>query len=129
MRGVVSIVMVAAGTVLLITFLIFLRKPAVDVGEAGLFGNDCCGTVKLADGEMVLNDQQTISYSVARDADGPYILPRFDVGIVADQGLDVDGTRSVRKLRLNRLPAPTRLTLYEGSTPYVFKRSTPRRRR
>jgi hypothetical protein len=124
MRRVVSIVIAAAGTVLLIALLIFLRKPVVDAGEAGLFANDCCGTVKLADGEMLLNNQQTISYSVTRDADGPYILPRFDVGIVADQGLDVDGTRSVRKLRLDRLPAPTTLTLYEGSTPYVFKRST-----
>lgn len=129
MRRVVSMGVVAAGTVLLVAFLIFLRRPVVDAGEAGLFANDCCGTVKLADGEMLLNDQQTISYSVARDADGPYILPRFDVGIVADQGLDVDGTRSVRKLRLDRLPAPTRITLYEGSAPYVFTRSTPRLRR
>ncbi|WP_445191866.1 hypothetical protein ACT009_15015 [Sphingomonas sp. Tas61C01] len=129
MRRVVSIVIAAAGTVLLVGSLLILRKPVVDAGEAGLFANDCCGTVKLADGEMLLNDQQTISYTVARDADAPYILPRFDVGIVADQGLDVDGTRSVRKLRLDRLPAPTRLTLYEGSTPYVFERWTPRRRR
>ena len=129
MRRVVSIVIAAAGTVLLVALLIFLRKPVADAGEAGLFANDCCGTVKLADGEMLLNDQQTVPYSVARDANGPYILPRFDVGIVADQGIDVDGTRSVRKLRLDRLPAPTKLTLYEGSTPYVFKRSTRRRRR
>ena len=129
MRRVISIVILAAGTVLLIAFLIFLRKPVVDAGESGLFAADCCGTVKLADGEMLLNDQKTISYSVAIDADGPYILPRYDVGIVADQGLDVDGTRSVRKLRLNKLPEPTKLTLYEGLTPYVFKRSTPRRRR
>jgi hypothetical protein len=128
MRRVISIGVVAAGTVLLIALLVFLRKPVVDAGEAGLFANDCCGTVKLADGEMLLNDQQTVSYSVARDADGPYILPRFDVGIVADQGLDVDGTRSVRKLRLDRLPAPTKITIYEGS-PYVFTRSTPRLRR
>lgn len=129
MRRVTSIGIVAAGTVLLIVSLIFLRKPVVDAGEAGLFANDCCGTVKLADGEMLLNDQQIVSYSVVRDADGPYILPRFDVGIVADQGLDVDGTRSVRKLRLDRLPAPTKLTLHEGLTPYIFNRSTIHRRR
>lgn len=129
MRRVISIGVAAAGTVLLIALLVFVRKPVVDAGEAGLFANDCCGTVKLADGEMLLNDQQTVSYSVARDADGPYILPRFDVGIVADQGFDVDGTRSVRKLRLDRLPAPTRITLYEGSAPYVFTRSTKRLRK
>lgn len=129
MRRIISIGIVATGIVLLIAIFIFLRKPIVDAGEAGLFANDCCGTVKLADGEMLLNDQQTVSYSVARDADGPYILPRFDVGIVADQGLDVDGTRSVRKLRLDKLPAPTRITLYEGSTPYVFARNTRRVRK
>jgi hypothetical protein len=128
MRRVISIGVVAAGTVLLIALLVFLRKPVVDAGEAGLFANDCCGTVKLADGEMLLNDQQTVSYSVARDADGPYILPRFDIGIVADQGLDVDGTRSVRKLRLDRLPSPTTITIFEGS-PYVFTRATPRLRK
>ena len=125
MRRVVSIVIIVAGTVLLIAFLIFLRKPVVDAGEAGLFANDCCGPVKLAAGEMLLNDRKTVSYSVARDVDGPYILPRFDVGIVADQGLDVDGTRSVRKLRLDRLPAPNKLTLYEGSVPYIFQKSKP----
>jgi hypothetical protein len=128
MRRLISTGVVAVGTVLLIALLVFLRKPVVDAGEAGLFANDCCGTVRLADGEMLLNDQQTVSYRVARDADGPYILPRVDVGIVADQGLDVDGTRSVRKLRLDRLPAPTTITIYEGS-PYVFTRSTPRLRK
>ncbi|KQO08987.1 hypothetical protein [Sphingomonas sp. Leaf242] len=125
MRRVITIGVVAAGTVLLIAFLVFLRTPVVDAGANGLFANDCCGTVKLADGEMLLNNQQTISYIVARDTDGPYILPRFDVGVVSDQGLDVDGTRSVRKLRLDRLPSATKLTLHEGLTPYVFKRLTP----
>ncbi len=129
MWRVISLGVVAAGTVLLITLLVFPRKPVVDAGEAGLFANDCCGTVKLADGKMLLNDQRTVSYVVARDADGPYILPHVDVGVVADQGLDVDGTRSVRRLRLDRLPTPTRITLHEGLTPYVFARSTPRLRK
>ena len=120
---------VAAGTALLLAFLIVLHEPAVKAGENGTFANDCCGTVLLSDGKMLLNDQRTVSYVVARDADGPYILPHVDVGVVADQGLDVDGTRSVRKLRLDRLPAPTRITLHEGLTPYVFKRSTPRLRK
>ena len=129
MRRVISIGVVAAGTILLIAFFVFLRKPVVDSSANGLFANDFCGTIKLADGEMLLNDQKTISYVVGRDADGPYILPHFDVGAVSDQGLDVDGTRSVRKLRLDRLPSATKLTLHEGSTPYVFKRLTPRLRK
>ncbi len=129
MWRVISIGVVAAGIVLLIALLIFLRKPAIDAGEDGIFANDCCGTVKLVDGEMLLNGQQTMSYIVAKDADGSYILPRFDVGVVADQGLDVDGTRSVRKLRLDKLSAATKLTLHEGLTPYVFKRLTPHLRK
>ena len=129
MRRVISLSVVAAGTVLLIALLVFLPKPVVYAGEDGLFANDCCGTVNLANGEMLLNDQKTVSYSVAKDANGPYILPRSDVGVVADQGLDVDGTRSVRKLRLDRLPEPTRITLHEGLTPYVFTKRSPRIRR
>jgi len=125
MRRAISIGAVAAGAVLLIALLVFLRKPVVDASANGLFANDFCGTIKLADGEMLLNDQQTISYIVGRDAEGPYILPRFDVGVVSDQGLDVDGTRSVRKLRLDRVPLATKLTLHEGLTPYVFKRMKP----
>ena len=125
MRRVLSIVVVASGTVLLVALFLFLREPVVDASANGLFANDFCGTIKLADGEMLLNEQQTITYIAGRDADGQYILPRFDVGAVSDQGLDVDGTRSVRKLRLDRLPSPTKLTLHEGLTPYVFKRVTP----
>jgi len=128
MRRVLSIGVGAAGTVLLVALFLFLPKPVVFISANGLFVNDFCGTIKLADGEMLLNDQQTISYTVGRDADGPYILPRFDVGVVSDQGLDVDGTRSVRKLRLDRLPSATKLTLHEGLTPYVFKRLTPHHR-
>jgi len=125
MRRVLSIVVVASGTVLLVALFLFLREPVVDASANGLFANDFCGTIKLADGEMMLNEQKTITYIAGIDADGPYILPRFDVGAVSDQGLDVDGTRSVRKLRLDRLPSPTKLTLHEGLTPYVFKRVTP----
>jgi hypothetical protein len=122
----VSIGVVIAGAVSLLAFLVIRPKPVVNAGENGIFANDCCGTVELTNGKMLLNDQQTVSYTVARDADGPYILPRFDVGIVSDQGLDVDGYRSVSKLRLNKLPFPTSITLYEGSRPYIFARSTRR---
>ncbi|TCP99568.1 hypothetical protein C8J46_103456 [Sphingomonas sp. PP-F2F-A104-K0414] len=125
MRHVISISAVAAGIVLLTFLSVFLHEPVVDARANGLFENDFSGTIKLADGKMLLNDQQTISYIIGSDAYGPYILPRVDVGVASDQGLDVDGTRSVRKLRLDRLPSATKLTLHEGLTPYVFKRLTP----
>ena len=99
--------------------------PAIKSGENGTFANDCCGTIRLADGKMVLNDQQTVRYTVSKDADGPYVLPATFVGVVRYQGFDVDGTRSTLKLRLDRLPRPTTILLYEGSEPYVFKRQEP----
>jgi len=94
----------------------------VKAGENGTFANDCCGTIKLSDGKMLLNDQQTVRYTVAKDAKGPYIQPYTYVGVVLYEGFDVDGTRSRIKLRLDRLPSPTRIVLYEGLTPYVFTR-------
>ena len=113
-----------AGTAALLCFLILPHQPAVKAGEDGTFANDCCGTIKLADGKMLLNDSQNVRYTVETDAKGPYILPETFVGIVRDQGFEVDGTRSTRKLRLDRLPQPTRIELYEGVgiTPYVFGR-------
>jgi hypothetical protein len=109
--------------------LVVPREPAAGAGENGTFANDCCGAFELSNGKMVLNGQRTVRYMVAADAAGPYILPRTDVGTMPDHGFAVDGTRSVRKLRLDRLPNPTRVTLYEGLIPYIFKRQASRLRR
>lgn len=122
--GAVTIVAILA-----IVLFVSARKPAVDVGEAGIFENDCCGTVKLLDGKMVLNDQATVRYDVGTDGQGPYILPRTYVGVVDNEGFDVDGSRSLRKLRLDRLPAPTRIMLYEGPSPYAFVEKKTRGRK
>jgi hypothetical protein len=115
--------MFGAGAVVALFFFVLLRQPAVKAGEDGTFANDCCGTIKLADGKMLLNDQQIVRYTVARDGAGPYILPLTYVGVVPDEGFDVDGTRSILKLRFDRLPAPNRIELYDGSTPYSFTRA------
>jgi len=111
---------VGASIVALLVLLIFFNKPVVKAGENGTFANDCCGTIKLTDGKMLLNDQQTVRYTVAKDAKGPYILPHTYVGVVLYEGFEEDGTRSRVKLRLDRLPGPTRIVLYEGLRPYVF---------
>jgi hypothetical protein len=117
---------VAVGAAVLVAFAVIPRAPAVEAGENGTFANDCCGTLELSGGKMVLNEQRTVLYTVAEDGDGPYILPRMDVGTMPDHGFAVDGTRSVRKLRLDRLPNPTRITLYEGLIPYIFKTQAQR---
>jgi hypothetical protein len=114
--------MVGAGTVALLCFLVWLHQPVVKSGEDGTFANDCCGTIKLTNGKMLLNDQQTVRYAVKRDAAGPYILPYTYVGVVPYEGFDVDGTRSILKLRFDKLPAPTSIELYDGSKPYRFTR-------
>src|SRR5438067_10497469 len=119
--------MVGAGIVVLLLFVVLSNEPVVKAGENGTFANDCCGTIKLSDGKMLLNDKQTVRYTVAKDAKGPYILPYTYVGIVLDEGFEVDGTRSTVKLRLDRLPGPTRIVLYEGLRPYIFTRHVPAR--
>lgn len=114
--------MFGAGAAALIIFLLVPHQPAVKAGENGTFANDCCGTIKLTDGKMLLNDQQTVRYAVKRDAAGPYILPYTYVGVVPYEGFDVDGTRSILKLRFDKLPAPTSIELYDGSKPFRFTR-------
>jgi hypothetical protein len=119
--------MAAAGIGALLLRFVFFNEPVVKAGENGTFANDCCGTIKLADGKMLLNDQQTVRYAVAKDAKGPYILPYTYVGVVRDEGFEMDGTRSTVKLRLDRLPWPTRIVVYEGLAPYIFTRHAPAR--
>jgi hypothetical protein len=88
----------------------------------GTFANDCCGTIELANGKMVLNDQRTVRYTIGKDAEGPFVLPKSYVGVVRDQGFEVDGTRSIVKLRLDRLPQPTTIVVTWGNAPFVFTR-------
>ena len=111
-----------AGILLLLLLVVHSNEPVVKVGEDGTFENDCCGTVKLSDGKMLLNGLETVRYTVGKDAKGPYILPNTYVGVALDLGFTVDGTTSAVKLPLDRLPGPTRIVLYEGLRPYVFTR-------
>jgi hypothetical protein len=112
-----------AGAVLVLLFLLFLSRQAVPAGrENGIFENDCCGTLVLRDGGMILNGKQTVPYIVGRDVRGPYILPRTYVGALEDIGFEVDGTQPSIRLRLDRLPQPSRILLYSGARPFAFKR-------
>jgi hypothetical protein len=119
--------MVAAVIVAVVLLFVLSSAPVVKAGEDGTFANDCCGTVKLSDRKMLLNDQQTVGYTVGRDAKGPYILPDTYVGVVLDEGFAVDGTTSAIKLRLDRLPGPTSIVVFEGLRPYVFTKHAPAR--
>ncbi|MBU3078780.1 hypothetical protein [Sphingomonas quercus] len=124
-RWMIAGAVVAAALVLAMPGL-FSRQPSLKAGENGIFANDCCGTVELVDGKMLLNGGQAVRYIVGKDAEGAYVLPRTFVGAVPDWGFDVDGTRSVRKLRLDRMPVPTKIMLYQGLSPYIFVRQAQR---
>ncbi|MEA2999451.1 MAG: hypothetical protein QOK17_1284 [Sphingomonadales bacterium] len=102
--------------------VLLLRGPPPSQGEDGVFENDCCGTVTLAKGRLALNGGQSIRYDIARDARGPYLLPRTYVGALEDQGFEVDGTQPAQKLRLDRLPAPRAIQLPMGARAFVFRR-------
>jgi hypothetical protein len=111
---------VPAGAVAIL-LLFSLSRPDVRAGpESGAFANDCCGTIELRDGAMRLNDKQVVAYTLGSDAGGPYILPGTYVGALKDIGFEVDGTRPATRLRLDKLPAPGSILLYEGIKAYRF---------
>jgi hypothetical protein len=115
----IAVLGVGGGLALALLFLVF--RPGAPAGlENGTFANDCCGELVLRDGAMLLNAKATVRYAVGRDARGPYILPRTYVGAFEDKGFEVDGSQAVKKLRLDRLPHPKRIILYEGATPHSF---------
>lgn len=103
---------------------VVLLRPAPASGlENGRFEADCCGTIELRDGEMLLNGRQTVRYDVGRDSGGPYLLPRtYYVGGLDARGFEVDGTRPAVKLRLDRLPGPESIRLPADGPDFVLKR-------
>lgn len=124
-----SIVAVALVALAGVVAWVLIAGRGTDGAENGVFANDCCGTVRLDAGTLVLNDRQKVRYALGRDAAGAYLMPVYYVGAVEDEGLEVDGTRPALKLRLDRMPHPNRLTLYAGRITYIFSRkAVPARR-
>jgi len=101
---------------------LLLRGPPPSSGEEGVFENDCCGTVTLAKGRLSVNGSQSVSYAVGRDAHGPFLRPSVYVGVVEDEGFEVDGTQPPRLLRLDRLPGPRAIELPMGRRGFLFRR-------
>lgn len=102
---------------------LLLNKPTTPAEAAnGLFTHDCCGTLSLRDGRMIINQAKTVRYTVSQDEAGPYIIPETYVGPFENKGFEIDGTRQAIKLRLDHLPRPQSIVLIEGRTPFVLKR-------
>jgi hypothetical protein len=96
----------AAGIVaiVLLTALLLVRKPSPPSGlENGDFANDCCGSLTLREGQIILNGKSATSYTIGHDADGFYILPRNYVGGFDEIGFEIDGSRPAVGLRLDRI--------------------------
>ena len=123
--------LIAAGAAVILfmlaTFLLWRAPGSLDAAD-GSFAHDCCGTIRLDHGRMFLNEKQAVAYSVGQDAAGPYILPKTYVGAFEDMGFELDGTRPALKLRLDRLPDPSGVLMFEGGKRYVLKR-LPRKNR
>jgi hypothetical protein len=113
---------VAALAAAAVAAFLLMRGPPPSSGEEGTFENDCCGTVTLAQGRLSVNGSQTVRYDVGRDARGPYLLPRTYVGVVEDQGFEIDGSQAAVKLRLDRLPGPEEIQLPMGMRAFVFRK-------
>jgi hypothetical protein len=119
-------ILIAAAAAVALGGGILLLRPATASGfENGRFEADCCGTLELRDGEMLLNDRQWVRYEVGRDSEGPYLLPRTYVGGLDARGFEIDGSRPVLKLRLDRLPGPQTIVLpADGPGPdFLMKRA------
>ena len=123
-------ILVAAIAAVAVGGAFILLRPAPASGlENGRFEADCCGTLELRDGEMLLNDRQSVRYDVGRDAEGPFLLPRtYYVGGLDARGFEIDGTRPVAKLRLDRLPGPKTIVLPADGGDFLMKRELARAR-
>ena len=120
--------MAAAGLgAALVAAMALLYRPAAPAGNEadGLFANDCCGTLELRGGSLVLNGKKTTHYAVGRDARGPFVLPYIYVGSFEPVGFEVNGRRPPARLRLDHLPHPDRVLLYQGRNFYLFARKQP----
>lgn len=117
--GIAALAAAAAAAFLL------MRGSPPSSGEEGIFQNDCCGTVTLAEGRLHVNNSDPVRYDVGRDARGPYILPHIYVGAYEDVGFEIDGSQRPRKLRLDHLPGPEAIQLPMGTRAFVFKKKGP----
>jgi hypothetical protein len=119
----------AAGIVaiVLLTALLLVRKPSPPSGlENGDFANDCCGSLTLREGQIILNGKSATSYTIGHDADGFYILPRNYVGGFDEIGFEIDGSRAAARSHIAyRTSHPKSLLVPGGSKTYRFKRRLP----
>ena len=116
-----------AGLALLAALALLLgtRPEPPARGEDGVFAHDCCGTIKLEKGRIVVGEQ-SIRYALDRDGQGPFILPATYVGPYEDRGFEVDGSRPPLKLRPDALPRPDSIDMEAYGKVFRFERERAR---
>jgi hypothetical protein len=102
------------------------RVPHLPYDAAdGEYSSYCCGHIELRDGDLYANGARLTGYVVMRDERGPYILPHTFVGTL-NTGVEADGSRPPRQLRLDTLPHPNRIEFPDADGPSSFRRKVAR---
>ena len=116
----------AALVIAVLTGIAAQRWTAAPEITGGTFANDCCGTLTLEGGRMILGEHQSVEFAVREDEAGMYLLPEAYVGAWEDRGFEIDGTRKPVKLRLDRLPEPSRIDIPAATGVRTFERRLPK---
>ena len=104
------------------------RAPHLPYDAAdGEYSSYCCGNIELRDGDLYASGTRLTGYVVMRDRSGPYILPHTFVGTL-NTGVEADGSRPPRPLRLDTLPRPNRIEFPDADGPSSFRRKMARTR-
>jgi hypothetical protein len=112
-----------------LALFLLLREPRLRLADAdGAYWHDCCGTLELRGGELVLEGRKKVAYALEEDEQGVFVLPATFVGTWEDRGFEVDGTRPPVPLRLDKFPKPERIVLPAPRGSYSFRREVPKRR-
>ena len=111
----------AVAILLLLVLLPWQGREEPARAEDGAFAHDCCGTIKLEKGRILVGNN-AIRYSIDRDAQGPFILPATYVGPYEDRGFEVDGARPALKLRPDTWPRPNNIEMEGYGKFFRFKR-------
>ena len=98
------------------------RPPYLPYDAAdGEYSSVCCGHVELRNGYLYAGRRRLTGYVILRDERGPYILPNAFVGTL-NTGVETDGSRPARKLRLDALPRPNWIEFPDAEGRSRFRR-------
>ena len=100
-------------------YVLIAPVPSLPIGMAnGVYANDCCGTVRIQDGTMFFKSGD-VSYVIARDKGGAYLMPSRYVGVKPPNGMQIERQKYPSKLRLDDEVHPQEVRVV-GSDNYEY---------